>query len=170
VPVLAKQFLQRFARKHGVKVRGISDECFATLSAHRWPGNVRELQNIIERAVILCGDGGMLEPDHLGFSGRGSVSPAPAVGAGGASSDTSSSATAPAVAPPTTDNSGLLSLAEVEKRQIFAAMKETDDNRTHAAKLLGISVRTLRNKLTSYGVTSAEEETPEPAEAGSSPA
>src|SRR5271156_2878036 len=68
VSFLAQQFMPRFARKHGVRVRGISDRCLAVLQAHNWPGNVRELQNVVERAVILCGDGGMLETEHLGFS------------------------------------------------------------------------------------------------------
>ena len=68
VPHLAQQFMQRFARKHGVRVKGISDSCLAALSAHHWPGNVRELQNVIERAVILCSENGLLEPEHLGFS------------------------------------------------------------------------------------------------------
>src|ERR1700685_4034113 len=66
IPLLAQQFMQRFARKHGVRVKGISDVCLAALSTHRWPGNVRELQNVIERAVILCGDSGFLELEHLG--------------------------------------------------------------------------------------------------------
>src|SRR3989454_945411 len=57
IPLLAEQFRQRFARKHGVDVVGISQGCFAALNAHSWPGNVRELQNVIERAVILCSEG-----------------------------------------------------------------------------------------------------------------
>src|SRR5581483_12320509 len=77
VPFLSKQFMQRFARKHGVRVKGISNDCLAALSAHHWPGNVRELQNVIERAVILCGDSGLLEPEHLGFSPRPATAPAP---------------------------------------------------------------------------------------------
>jgi len=148
VSFLAQQFMPRFARKHGVRSRGISDHCLAVLQAHHWPGNVRELQNVIERAVILCGDSGMLEPEHLGFSplSAGAVSsPAPTFSA--AASSSVSPAVAPA--PPASD---LLSLAELEKRHIFAAMDKTDGNRTHAAKLLGISVRTLRNKLNEYGV------------------
>jgi DNA-binding NtrC family response regulator len=144
---LARQFMPRFARKHGVRVHGISDECMAVLQAHRWPGNVRELQNVIERAVILCGDSGMIEPDHLGFSASTttvssiypSISEVPVV------------STPPAVAP-SVEPEELLSLAEIEKRHIFAAMDKTAGNRTHAAKLLGISVRTLRNKLNEYGV------------------
>src|SRR5580658_740708 len=77
VPYLARQFMPRFARKHGVRVRGFTDDCMAYLQAHRWPGNVRELQNVIERAVILCGDAGLLEPEHLGFSPQTAPAQAP---------------------------------------------------------------------------------------------
>ncbi len=76
VPFLAQQFMTRFARKHGVRVRGFSDDCLATLKAHNWPGNVRELQNVIERAVILCGDG-QLETEHLGLTSPPAHSPTP---------------------------------------------------------------------------------------------
>src|SRR5215813_3942684 len=68
VPLLAEQFVRRFARKHGVRVGGISEPCLTALLAHQWPGNVRELQNAVERAVILCGDGQDLQPEHLGFA------------------------------------------------------------------------------------------------------
>ena len=163
VPYLAQQFMPRFARKHGVRVRGISDRCLASLQAHPWPGNVRELQNVIERAVILCGDTGLIEPEHLGFSPLSAGAPSLT------SSEPSqiaipsvppTTATAPAAAP------DLLSLAELEKRHIFTAMEKTHGNRTHAAKLLDISVRTLRNKLNEYGVPAkyseaAEAEQPE---------
>ena len=57
VPLLADQFRQRFSRKHGAQVGGISNSCMAALQQHSWPGNVRELQNVIERAVILCSEG-----------------------------------------------------------------------------------------------------------------
>ncbi len=154
VPLLAQQFMQRFARKHGVRARGISDHCLAVLTAHSWPGNVRELQNVIERAVILCGDTGLLEPDHLGFSARpaptaaASSAAAPAVASPGASAPAS-----PAEPPP----NGIVSLAEVEKQHILAALQQTNQNRTQTAKLLGISVRTLRNKLSEYGVNQKDE-------------
>src|SRR5262245_43402324 len=68
IPLLAEQFIRRFARKHGVRVGGISPMCGPALQEHYWPGNVRELQNVIERAVILCGEGGELEMSHLGFA------------------------------------------------------------------------------------------------------
>ncbi len=68
ISLLAEQFVRRFARKHGVRVGGISSACLNALQTHNWPGNVRELQNVIERAVILCGEGGDLEMSHLGFA------------------------------------------------------------------------------------------------------
>jgi DNA-binding NtrC family response regulator len=140
---LARQFMPRYARKHGVRVRGISAQCMAALEAHRWPGNVRELQNVIERAVILCGEGEMLEPDHLGFTQQIAVAPAPV-------------AIAPAMPAPAAQPE-VISLAELEKRHILSVMEKAP-SRTQAAKDLGISIRTLRNKLNEYGVKTKEEE------------
>jgi DNA-binding NtrC family response regulator len=116
------------------------------LKHHSWPGNVRELQNIIERAVILCGENGILEPEHLGLVI--SQPPAPAT------------TTATAASAPSTDGGALPPLAEMEKRHILAALEQCKGNRTHAAKLLDVSIRTLRNKLHEYNGTSpkAEEE------------
>jgi DNA-binding NtrC family response regulator len=133
IPLLADQFRQRFARKHGIEVSGISKPCLAALTSHDWPGNVRELQNVIERAVILCSEGGALEPNHLGLTSGGSAASTradviPLVGADGA----------------------FLTLADIEKRHILAALAEAQGNRTHAAKMLDISIRTLRNKLNDY--------------------
>jgi two-component system response regulator FlrC len=117
---------------------GISPGCYAALQEHSWPGNVRELQNVIERAVILCSEGGMLEAAHLGFTPQAN---APR----GLSSSNS------AGPPPSTSVSGdFYSLAQLEKCHILAAMERCQDNRTAAAKILGISIRTLRNKLNEY--------------------
>ncbi|MBI5385970.1 MAG: sigma-54-dependent Fis family transcriptional regulator [Verrucomicrobia bacterium] len=132
---LAEQFMKRFARKHGVRVQGISDVCLKTLNLHSWPGNVRELQNVIERAVILCSENGLLQPEHLGLASSQPVSAQP---------------TAAAAVAPTDANGQFLSLAELEKRHIFAALEHSKGNRTHAAKVLDISIRTLRNKLNEY--------------------
>jgi len=148
VAFLAHEFMPRFARKHGARVHGIADSTLAALEAHHWPGNVRELQNVIERAVILCGDAGLLEPEHLGFSGSGGGAP-PAPAAAPVSS---------APAAPPEEGGGMVSLAEVEKRHILAALEKTRQNRTHAARILGISIRTLRNKLNEYGVKGKDSE------------
>jgi DNA-binding NtrC family response regulator len=142
---LAEQFMQRFGRKHGVKNSGISPACRSALEAHSWPGNVRELQNVIERAVILCSDGEQLQPAHLGFSGSAiSVTPA-----------SLTANTAPVNAKPAGESSeDLVSLGELEKRHILLTLDKCGGNRTHAARKLGISIRTLRNKLNEYGLGS----------------
>ena len=146
IPLLADQFRQRFARKHGVEAHDLSKACLAALQTHSWPGNVRELQNIIERAVILCGESGVLEPKHLGLS-KADGGPATAGDPAGFGQFL-------------TDEKGeLLSLAEVEKRQILAALQRSKGNRTHAAKILGLNVRTLRNKVNDYYVITPEDNT-----------
>ena len=140
ISYLAGQFLQRFSRKHGVRVRGLSPQCLQVLNEHHWPGNVRELQNIVERAVILCNDGDLLEPHHLALFGgepaRHATGPSPLGKVAG---------------PPAKDEAELFpTLHELEKQHIFDALARCKDNRTHAARLLDISVRTLRNKLNEY--------------------
>jgi len=140
VNFLAEQFMHRFARKHGVRVQGIAADCKAALAAHDWPGNVRELQNVIERAVILSADGDCLTAENLGLSGL-SLGASTTGGTGAGGGDTTFNA----------DPEGnLLTLADLEKRHIFAALEKCGGNRTHAAKLLDISIRTLRNKLNEY--------------------
>jgi DNA-binding NtrC family response regulator len=139
VPMLAEQFRQRFSRKHGARTLGIANDCLHALKAHAWPGNVRELQNVIERAVILCGDSEEITAEHLGFApaaARPVVSSAPHADSSPAE---------------------IIPLDELEKRHIFAALEKTGGNRTQAAKLLGISIRTLRNKLHEYGVAGRDD-------------
>jgi DNA-binding NtrC family response regulator len=139
VPYLAESFMQRFARKHGVGARSISPQCQLALLNHPWPGNVRELQNVIERGVILCGDETILQPEHLGLGPQpGAPAPeAPIAGPPGTPSAVSPTGPFP-------------TLAEMEKDHIYAALGRSNNNRTHAAKLLDISIRTLRNKLNEY--------------------
>ncbi len=150
VPFLSEEFMKRFSRKHGVHIKGFSDEAMSALKNHNWPGNVRELQNVIERAVILCGENGILELEHLGLTG----SPIPTSAASSTAASASSSSST------STSNAPLPPLAEMEKRHILAALEQCKGNRTHAAKLLDVSIRTLRNKLHEYNGTSpkAEEE------------
>ncbi len=145
VPFLATQFMKRFARKHGVRVTGLSAASVAALQTHRWPGNVRELQNVIERAVILSADGEEIQVDSLGLT----TSPAPAA-------EAMPSGTNPPAAP-TQATGDVVSLAELEKQHILFTLERSNDNRTHAARKLGISIRTLRNKLNEYGLGSKDE-------------
>ncbi len=139
VPFLAEEFMRRFGRKHGVHIKGFTDGAIQLLKNHSWPGNVRELQNVVERAVILCGENGMLEPEHLGL---GLSEPAASLAANPAENQEV----------PGQPN-GMPTLAELEKRHIFAALDRCKGNRTHAAKLLDVSIRTLRNKLHEYNGT-----------------
>jgi len=150
IPILAEQFRQRFARKHGIDVHAISEKCMGLLMDHSWPGNVRELQNVLERAVILCNEGGELDTVHLGMSASSATGMASATGA----SETMASSYS--------EHGPFPTLSELEKQHILAALKRSKGNRTHAAKMLSISIRTLRNKLNEYnfkGQTTAVPET-----------
>jgi Nif-specific regulatory protein len=156
ITYLAQQFMQRFIRKHGVTVNGFSDAAIAALNAHSWPGNVRELQNIVERAVILGGDRDHIEPEHLRLTAAPAPSPAsPPMAAPAVElhpvAPQPAPVTTPAPAPASTE---VLTMAELEKRHILAALERCNGNRTHAARLLDISIRTIRNKLNEYQGTS----------------
>jgi DNA-binding NtrC family response regulator len=125
------------------------------MQGYRWPGNVRELQNTIERAVILSESGRPVSAAALGLPGdmakfdseaaerlaaSDAVSSAPPA-------NVSAEAGSPAV---TNEAGGVLRLDELEKHAIRAALRQTEGNRTKAAVALGISIRTLRNKLQEY--------------------
>lgn len=137
--ILKREFMHRFCRMHGINAKGFTDESVRALTRHSWPGNVRELQNVIERAIILCGENGMLEPEHLGLS----LPERPAI-----SLNVNSLADAE-----TSSESKLPTLAEIEKNHILSALNYCKGNRTHAANLLDVSIRTLRNKLHEYNGT-----------------
>ena len=144
ISLLAMEFMRRLGRKHGVHIKGFTDASLRILNEHSWPGNVRELQNVVERAVIMCGDNGMLEPEHLGLTGSHANSVT------GAAADNGTALGA-------MNNTGEFpTLGELEKQHIFAALDRCKGNRTHAAKMLDVSIRTLRNKLHEYNGTTAK--------------
>jgi DNA-binding NtrC family response regulator len=134
IPLLAEHFLKRYRQEHGKPSVRIDAKGLEALAAYEWPGNVRELQNVVERLVVLNLSGLILEQD---------VRPCLAGRIGDAPAATASSG-APALG---------ASVAEAEKSAILAALKQTDGNRTHAAKALGVSRRTLHNKLREYGIS-----------------
>jgi len=104
------------------------------MMAYNWPGNARELRNTIERAVILCPDGAPLDPGHLPPAfGRSSTSATPAY----------DSSIVPVQVGATVD--------EAERLLILRTLEATGQNKTRAAEILGVSLKTLHNKLKAYG-------------------
>jgi len=139
VELLANHFLERFSKEHGIKSAGFSENGMAGLLSHNWPGNVRELQNVVERAAILAEEGVPISAELMGLAPSVPVAPPQAA-------RSAQESVAPAAAP----DAQVVPLHELEKRAIFEALERTNGNRTQAAELLQISIRTLRNKLAEY--------------------
>jgi len=156
IQVLGEYFLQRFSRKHGTRILGFADSARRAMMLYRWPGNVRELQNAIERAVILSGNGRQITAASLGLSASGGFQSELPLIAGESLPPGGSEPSGPEAAEGipleigAPDGNTTLSIAELEKRAIRIALQKTDGNRTQAAAKLGISIRTLRNKLHEY--------------------
>jgi DNA-binding NtrC family response regulator len=162
IPLLSEFFLRRYARKHGIKVTGFADSASRAMLSYRWPGNVRELQNAIERAVILSENGRSVTSAALGLSGVGGFqADLPFAGHGApvraeeepaqpAQAHAEEAPPRAAAVPVTGPDGGVLPIAELERQAIHAALVQTGGNRTQAAACLGISIRTLRNKLQEY--------------------
>jgi DNA-binding NtrC family response regulator len=162
IPFLAEEFMRRFGRKHGVHAQGFSPESLKVLSSHNWPGNVRELQNVVERAVILSSESGQIEPDHLGMAKPGAtIQSAENPASGQLSSLTHHPLSSLPGAPASQSDATPPTLAEIEKRHILSTLDHCKGNRTQAAKALGVSIRTLRNKLHEYNGAQPGSETDE---------
>jgi len=138
LPVLTAALLEDLNRKHGTKVTDIAADVQDRLRVYNWPGNVRELRNVLERAVILAGEG-TIQANHLppGFGG------------------------APVPAASLTSDSGELrvpvgyTIEQAERALIELTLQHTRHNKTRAAEILGISQKTLFNKLKEYGAQGA---------------
>ncbi len=127
VPALISHFVDKYGRRYGREFEAIDDDAVDYLKAQPWPGNVRELENRIERAVVLAKDLVIHKSDVSLESPSYDVSPQADGGSFGA-----------------------VTVAELEKKHILQTLKELGFNRTKAAEQLGISIRTLRNKLNEY--------------------
>jgi DNA-binding NtrC family response regulator len=152
IPMMAQRFAQRAAAEIGKQITGISPEAMALLLEFPWPGNVRELQHAVERAVILSRDP-MLQPHHFDAQRDGMTS-ALAKQASRTWERGRTPPSSPVGGEIRTGNgagSGViletLNVHDAERLLIKRALEVTHENRTKAAHLLGISVRTLRNKL-----------------------
>ncbi len=124
IPLLVETFISEFNARNGKSVKALAPEAIRLLQRYSWPGNVRELRNVIERAVILS-PGEFVETAHL----PGDLSGPP---------------------PPSIQAVGLtpgMTVDEAERRLIELTLAHTRDNKTRAAEILGVTVKTLHNKL-----------------------
>ena len=166
LPVLVDHFVREFARANSKQVSGVDNACLEALKARRWPGNARELRNVIERAVIVS-TGPLISITDLPAEGALAAPPAQTSAAPQAP-DASEPAQAEQEAPPSPEALGLpvgQPLREVERQLILKTLEMAGGNRVRAAEILGISPKTLYNKLGRYHAKSeAEKSEPEPAD------
>ena len=133
LPAMAEAMVNQMNQKHGRHVSGVAPSILDRMMTYNWPGNVRELRNTIERAVILCQDGAPLDVGHLppGFAKSVPVA------------TLASDATMVPVHVGTT-------VDEAERLLILRTLEATGQNKTRAAEILGVSLKTLHNKLKEY--------------------
>ena len=133
IPDMADAMLAEMNQKHGRRVAGVSSAMLERLQQHEWPGNARELRNLMERAVILAPDGGLIEEAQLP-SGFGRV-------------------TAPMIAITDANSVSIrvgATVGEAERLLILRTLEFNGHNKTRAAEMLGVSLKTLHNKLKEY--------------------
>ncbi|MBC7690459.1 MAG: sigma 54-interacting transcriptional regulator [Methylotenera sp.] len=143
VKLVAEHFMNSYAENNGKTLSGMTPEALQILEMHTWPGNIRELENVIERAIITAHDGLVCGKD-IYIERRHSAK----LGGAAASFDILAGDSAAKL-----DSTGWApgnTLNDIEKSVILTALTYHSGNRTHTAKALGISIRTLRNKLADY--------------------
>jgi transcriptional regulator with PAS, ATPase and Fis domain len=131
---LVRVLLEELDERHGRTVRGVDEATLAILRRYTWPGNVRELRNVLERAVIVC-PGELIAPSHLPSPPSAAASPVEPAADQTASDVRLSVGT---------------TVDEAERRLILRTLASTGNNKTRAAEILGISLKTLHNKLNRY--------------------
>ncbi len=147
VILLAQHFIEKYSKANGLPSRPLTKEAEEKLSAYHWPGNVRELENTMHRAILMAQGTEIDEQAILLPQGeQDTYSPEP----------TTPAPTIAAPPPAPSDGESITGLvgrtvADVEKDLILTTLDHCLGNRTHAANILGISIRTLRNKLRQYG-------------------
>ncbi|MHB1935642.1 MAG: sigma-54-dependent transcriptional regulator [Acidobacteriaceae bacterium] len=131
IPMIADAMIRTMNERHGCQVAGIEPNLLHEFESYNWPGNVRELRNVLERAVVLCGSG-TVGHQHL----------PPGFGVARISAAVDSDQIQMPVG---------TTVDEAEKRLILRTLESTGNNKTRAAEILGISLKTLHNKLKEYG-------------------
>jgi len=138
---MADVMITEMNQKHGRRVSGLAPSMLDRMMAHDWPGNARELRNTIERAVVLCPDGAPLDVDHLP-PGFGKLQH-PAANASDAN---------------LVDVRVGSTVDDAERRLILRTLEAMGQNKTRAAEVLGVSLKTLHNKLKEYGRVSGDQQ------------
>jgi DNA-binding NtrC family response regulator len=150
IPAMVEAIVADMNRKHDCKVVEVSADVLECLQRHRWPGNVRELRNVLERAVILAGEGTIEVKSLPPFLQNRPVNVTGAVEDGAHAAPEQGSA-------PLADDPDAVkfqigtTVEEAEKGLILRTLEHTRNNKTRAAEILGISLKTLHNKLKEYG-------------------
>jgi transcriptional regulator with PAS, ATPase and Fis domain len=132
IPALVESLLSGLNAKHGCRTSDVQPEMMEMFLGYDWPGNVRELRNVLERAVILAGEG-TVRTDHLPPGFGGSVK-----------------AAAPAGPPNAVTLPVGTTVGQAEQALICRTLEYAGNNKTRAAEILGISLKTLHNKLKEY--------------------
>ncbi len=125
IPLLVEHFLKKYAPRVKKRVEGVSPDCLKAMKEYHWPGNVRELENAIQRAMVIS-EKNYLQPEDLFLNKVTKNQPSFSL-----------------------EN---ITLEEMEKRLIQQTLDKVRGNRTQAAEILGVSVRTIRNKVKKYGL------------------
>jgi DNA-binding NtrC family response regulator len=132
IDMLAEHFIKKYNEINGFSVEGMNSGCSELLKKHKWPGNIRELENAVERAVVLTRSG-LIKKESFSLSQERSK-----------------------IQNEKFDFAPGISIAQAEKELIVRTLDHCSQNRTRAAHMLGISIRTLRNKLNDYGMTNIQ--------------
>lgn len=141
LPILSEALISHLNRKHACNVTSVTPDVMDAFRKYSWPGNVRELRNVLERAVIMAGEG-PIQMSHLPYDFGVSVGSRPP---------------AQIFEPDTVRLPVGTTVGEAEKALIQLTLQHTKNNKTRAAEILGISLKTLFNKLKEYGAAEAAE-------------
>ncbi len=153
IPAISEAMLVNLNKKHGCRVTGLHPSTLERFQAWSWPGNIRELRNILERAVIMASEG-LILPKHVAMDSNSTFEPHPS--ATPPSHDQSAVSEQSAANDQTEHMEALrirpgASMEEIEETYINLILQRTNNNKTRAAEILGISVRTLHNRLGQLG-------------------